>query len=329
MSSQKRLSLWPLPGGVENYFDNLLRCLDFVDKNKPDRLTLRRWFIDTYKLSGQKVMDGYIHVVEEELGLIVEVNGKLSLTDDGKTVLQGKDKMTVFEVLNRRIIGVGEILALLKDRPNTLNELHSLLLSKLTGHGVRWGTKAQTNWRVGWLRSLDMITKSGRTLTLTELGKSKLTKIGEVVEPPHIPEEEPTSVIERKEEQMTHNRLRELIAELGKLEGKFAEVEYPIDNLRLDVVWKTIRAGNPKWVFEIQLFGNFFEALTKLKHAWDLWNSKPFLVTTSNYIEQAKQLIEGSFHEMRNDARLVEWKKMRALYEHSKKSSEIKEEIRL
>lgn len=45
--------------------------------------------------------------------------------------------------------------------------------------------------------------------------------------------------------------------------------------------------------------GNFYEALTKLKHVLDKWNSRPYLVTTERYIERTKWLLEGSFHEMR------------------------------
>jgi len=46
-------------------------------------------------------------------------------------------------------------------------------------------------------------------------------------------------------------------------------------------------------------------------------------------VEQAKGLVEGSFHEMKDDIRLVEWRKMVALWEHATKASEIKKEIRL
>jgi predicted RNA-binding protein len=127
----------------------------------------------------------------------------------------------------------------------------------------------------------------------------------------------------------SHNEIRDRIKELGTLENKVAEIEYPLDNLRLDVVWKTIPTGNPRWVFEVQLAGNFYEALTKLKHAWDKWNSKPFLVTTEEYQDRANQLLEGSFHEMKDDARVVNWKKIMKLYELIKAAQELKKEIRL
>jgi len=126
-----------------------------------------------------------------------------------------------------------------------------------------------------------------------------------------------------------HDEIKNMIFEIAKFEGKIAEVEYPINSLRLDVVWKRIRTGNPTHVFEVQISGNFFEALTKLKHAWDLWNSKPFLITTEEYIAQAKWLLEGSFHEMKDDARIVNWKKIVKLYQLLKEANEIKSEIRL
>ncbi|MCW4023587.1 MAG: winged helix-turn-helix domain-containing protein [Candidatus Bathyarchaeota archaeon] len=125
-----------------------------------------------------------------------------------------------------------------------------------------------------------------------------------------------------------HNELRDMIYEIGKIEGKIAEVEYTIDNWRLDAVWKTIPTGNPKWAFEVQLAGNFYEALTKLKHAWDKWNSTPFLVTTEKYAAQATILLEGSFHEMRDIARIVTWDKIVSLHKCLQEAHKIKSEIR-
>jgi len=148
-----------------------------------------------------------------------------------------------------------------------------------------------------------------------EKGRARPQKLisGTLVPPPIVPK---------------HNEIRDMILEIGQIEGKVAEVEYPIDSLRLDVVWKTITAGNPKWAFEVQMGGNFYEALTKLKHAWDKWNSKPFLVTTDPYVAQAKALLEGSFHEMREDARIVNWEKIVKLHHLLKEAHKIRSEIR-
>lgn len=112
--------------------------------------------------------------------------------------------------------------------------------------------------------------------------------------------------LEPIKEEVGHNELRDKIAEIGRCEGRHVEVEYLVDNLKLDVVWKKTCSANLGWAFEVQLGGNLFEALTKLKHAWDIWNCRPFLVIMDKYVEQAKSLIEGSFHEMKDEARLVE-----------------------
>jgi len=124
-----------------------------------------------------------------------------------------------------------------------------------------------------------------------------------------------------------HNEIRDLIGEIGKLEGKICEVEYPIDSYRLDVAWKRIKAGNPSHAFEVHLHGDFFEALTKLKHAWDKWNSKPFLITTEEYAEKARLLLEGSFHEIQEVTRIIGWNKILQLHRLEKDLARMKTEL--
>jgi hypothetical protein len=125
----------------------------------------------------------------------------------------------------------------------------------------------------------------------------------------------------------SHNQIRDMISEIGRFEDWISEVEYPIDKMRLDVVWRRIKAGNPSYAFEVQVGGNFYEALTKLKHAWDKWNSKPFLVTTEKYELEAKHLLEGSFHEIEHVTKIVNWKKVRELYDFEKKAQTLKIDI--
>ncbi|NIO37644.1 hypothetical protein GTO27_08065 [Candidatus Bathyarchaeota archaeon] len=120
-----------------------------------------------------------------------------------------------------------------------------------------------------------------------------------------------------------------MINDIGKFEGKTSEIEYPIDSLRLDVVWKRIPTGIPSYAFEVQVGGNFFEALTKLKHSWDKWNSIPVLVTTKKYESAAKSLLEGSFHEIKHVTRIVNWLKIVELHETEKRAAHIKKEINL
>lgn len=94
-------------------------------------------------------------------------------------------------------------------------------------------------------------------------------------------------------------------------------------------MWKKIEKGNPYIAFEVQIGGNFFEALTKLKHAWDLWNSIPFLVTTEEYVDKALKLVEGSFHEIKHVIRVVDWKHVKELYGLLRKVRVLEAEIKL
>jgi len=126
-----------------------------------------------------------------------------------------------------------------------------------------------------------------------------------------------------------HGLVRDMIHEIGEFEGRISEREYPINHWYLDVVWKRIKTGLPTHAFEVQIKGNFYEALTKLKHAFDKWNCTLMLVTTEKYEKEATQLLEGSFHEMREKTKIINWRKIEKLHESEKKIRKIKNEIGL
>jgi predicted RNA-binding protein len=98
--------------------------------------------------------------------------------------------------------------------------------------------------------------------------REQITSVSAIRAKIEVPEKK---VIEQPE--ISHNQLRDMIRDIGLRENRIAETEYPIDSYRLDVIWKRIKAGTPSHVFEVQIGGNLEQALTKLKHAWDKWNS--------------------------------------------------------
>lgn len=111
-----------------------------------------------------------------------------------------------------------------------------------------------------------------------------------------------------------HDAIQDMIYEIGRMEGRISEKEYALERDRLDVAWKKVPAGNPSEVFEVHIGGDFFKTLAKLKHAWDLWNSKPFLVTTDEYAKLAKNWIAGSFHEVEEVIKIVDWTDIQDLH---------------
>ncbi len=126
-----------------------------------------------------------------------------------------------------------------------------------------------------------------------------------------------------------HDGVRNMIREIGEMEGRVSEVEYQMDGWRLDVAWKRIATGIPSHAFEVQIGGNFYEALAKLKHAYDKWNSKPVLVTTEKYEKEAHTLLSGSFHEIRHVISIVNWQVIVEFYRLQRRTWKLREEIGL
>jgi hypothetical protein len=97
-----------------------------------------------------------------------------------------------------------------------------------------------------------------------------------------------------------HNHIQEVIAEAGRLQYYFTEIEYPIQNRRLDVVWKRELQGVPTFAFEVELSGGFERAITKLRFAFQLWNSRPLLIVPKEELARVEGLTqneEKSFKE--------------------------------
>jgi predicted RNA-binding protein len=71
-----------------------------------------------------------------------------------------------------------------------------------------------------------------------------------------------------------HDQIKERLFEIGRLENFISEKEYLLDGEKLDVAWRRVVRGVPTKVFEVQVGGSIHQAMSKLKHAFDLWNSE-------------------------------------------------------
>jgi hypothetical protein len=115
-----------------------------------------------------------------------------------------------------------------------------------------------------------------------------------------------------------HDEIKDRLVQLGKLQGFIAESEYDMDGGKLDVVWRRVEKGSPTYVFEVQIGGDLYHAIGKLKHAHDLWNSNIFLVTTKNDVAKAQGLLSGTFHEIERKIRIIETEKINKLFKLKK-----------
>lgn len=117
---------------------------------------------------------------------------------------------------------------------------------------------------------------------------------------------------------LSHDEVKAMLVEIGKIQKFLAEPEFVMDTGRLDVVWRRVEKSVPTYVFEVQVGGDIYHALGKLKHAYDLWNSHIFFVAHPNEWPKFDQLLSGTFHEIRHRVRFIPLDKIRELYERKR-----------
>ena len=120
---------------------------------------------------------------------------------------------------------------------------------------------------------------------------------------------------------LDHSGVQQMLFELGTLQRFYSHKEYGMDKERLDVVWRRVEGGSPTYVFEVQVGGDLYHALGKLKHAFDKWNSHPILVLKATDIPKAKELLLGTFHEARERVKLITLSDIQELYRKKKEWS--------
>uniref|UniRef100_UPI00404AE64D hypothetical protein n=1 Tax=Ignavibacterium sp. TaxID=2651167 RepID=UPI00404AE64D len=126
-----------------------------------------------------------------------------------------------------------------------------------------------------------------------------------------------------------HNKLQDLIFQIGQLNRLISEKEYPIENERLDVVWRRVERSVPTYVFEVQIGGDIYHALGKLKHAFDIWNSNIFLVIREADLEKTNILLSGTFHEIKDKLKIIIPQKISELFQQKKRWIDLEKEIGL
>jgi len=126
---------------------------------------------------------------------------------------------------------------------------------------------------------------------------------------------------------LSHDQIRDMLVDIGRIQKFLAEPEFVMDTGRLDVVWRRIEKSVPTYVFEVQVSGDLYHALGKLKHAHDLWNSHIFLVAHSTDWPKCDQLLAGTFHEIRHRIRFIPIDKIRELYERKRSFKELESSL--
>jgi len=115
--------------------------------------------------------------------------------------------------------------------------------------------------------------------------------------------------------QIKHDDVKTYLAEIGSIQGYIADEEYPLESTRLDVVWRRVERSVPTYVFEVQVGGDIYHAMAKLKHAFDIWNSHIFLVATMSDKSKYQELLSGTFHEVADQMKFIDVRSVKELLE--------------
>jgi predicted RNA-binding protein len=114
---------------------------------------------------------------------------------------------------------------------------------------------------------------------------------------------------------LDHDDVKAYLVEIGRIQGYVADDEYPLDSTRLDVVWRRVERSVPTFAFEVQIGGDIYHAMAKLKHAFDLWNSHTFLVAPMTDKSKYQELLSGTFHEVAEQMQFIDVVLVRELLE--------------
>ncbi len=113
-------------------------------------------------------------------------------------------------------------------------------------------------------------------------------------------------IVSQASSAINHTDVMVDLAEIGRIQGYISDREYSLGSTRLDVVWRRVERSVPTYAFEVQLGGDIYHAMAKLKHAFDLWNSNIFLVAGNEERAKFEELLAGTFHEVAGKLRFIE-----------------------
>jgi hypothetical protein len=199
-SANKYAGEYPLPGGVEQYFDTLVALLRHIRDHNVTPDDLVKWFFDTFpSATGQIAVNLYVSSLSR-LSLWLQQDSSIRLTPEGTAVVTKAEsapdeaRRMVIEIKYRDFAGYDALFELLGEGARSLDDIHDHLKEALA---VDWKSKNQTTFRVNWLRSLGYVERAGRDYRLTEEGRATFRKLnGREAKSVTIPAPLPEKVVE-------------------------------------------------------------------------------------------------------------------------------------
>jgi len=193
-------------------------------------------------------------------------------------------------------------------------------------------------WQISRITSRELFPRGGFQALSQDIAQQLISKLVSLPVEYRIKAPTPASVAETRSlyaresppvEQAlpSHEEIKQKLMEIGKLQGYLADEEYVFDIGKLDIVWRRLERSVPIYVFEVQIGGDPYHALAKLKHAFDLWNSRLFIVGPQAQFSRIRSLLEGTFHEISDQIRFLEVEKIEELYKRKRAYLDFEKEL--
>jgi len=119
----------------------------------------------------------------------------------------------------------------------------------------------------------------------------------------------------------SHSLIQELLVEVGIYLGFSAETEYEY----YDVVWReTPNSQRLSHIFEVQNKGNIDSAFAKLKRAYQIQRTKPFLILSSERdLHRAQKSLAREFQDIESAVTILTFVQVKKIHRHLKSIGEI------
>ena len=122
-------------------------------------------------------------------------------------------------------------------------------------------------------------------------------------------------------EPATHLNIQELLVEIGIFLGYSAQIEFEY----YDVVWREKPSSSRlSHIFEVQSKGNIDSAFAKLKRAYQMQRTKPFLVISSERdLNRARQSLAREFQDIETAVTILTFVQVKHIHRNLKAISEV------
>jgi MoxR-like ATPase len=181
-------TVYPMPGGVENYDETIVDIVRHVDSESPVEDDLVGYILGIGGMESEDSAERRLSFLRQAGILSRDVN-QYQVGSKGYRLLDAADKQAeLFDILTKGFLGFETLLQVIADQgPTEIDPLHSGLTAE---SDVDWEESHRTEWRLNYLRSIGYVEFSDGEYEITDKGADVIQGEGssQQFEPPPNPQ---------------------------------------------------------------------------------------------------------------------------------------------